>query len=188
MKVNANTLRAGHVVDKDGKLFVVLKSQIITPGKGASVVQVDMRGIKDGVKTSERFRTQETVERAQLEDRDFTFLYPEGEAMFVFMDVETYEQIHVGKDVVGEGHDFLQDGMPVTLRLFEGQAVSCELPQTVTLDVVEADRAMKGQTAASSYKPAKLSNGRRVMVPPFIEIGDKVVVKTEDASYLERAK
>jgi len=187
MKVNANTLRPGHVVDKEGKLFVVLKSQIITPGKGASVVQLEMRGIKDGVKVNERYRTQETVERAQLEDREYSFLYPDGEN-YVFMDIENYEQIHVGKEIVGEGADFLQDGMHVSIRTHEGLAVACELPQTVTMEIVEADPVVKAQTAASSYKPAKLSNGRRVMVPPHVGQGMRVVVNTATGEYMERAK
>ncbi|MBM3554026.1 MAG: elongation factor P [Alphaproteobacteria bacterium] len=187
MKVNANTLRPGHVVEYNGKLFVVLKAQIITPGKGAAVVQLEIRGLKDGVKVNERFRTQETIERAQLEDREYSYLYPDGEN-FVFMDIETYEQLHVPKDVVGEGHDFLQDGMHVTLRTHEGVPVSCELPQTVVLEVVEADPVVRAQTAASSYKPAKLSNGRRILVPPHIASGTRVVVNTETGEYQERAK
>ena len=187
VKVNANTLRSGQVIEHNGHLFTVIKAENIQPGKGTPVTQIDMRRLSDGIKTTERFRTQETVERAYIDERDFTYLFQEGDA-YTFMDVETYDQIQVAKEVVGEPAVFLQDGMKVAMRLHEGRPVSVALPQKVTLEVVEADPVVKGQTAASSYKPAIMSNGIRVMVPPFVTAGTRIVVNTEDGSYMERAK
>lgn len=187
MKVNANTLRAGHVIEHNGHLFAVIKAENIQPGKGTPVTQVDLRRLSDGIKVTERFRTQETVERAYIDERDFQYLFQEDDN-YTFMDVETYEQLQVPKEVVGDPAVFLQDGMKVSMRLHEGKAVAVALPQKVVLEVVEADPVVKGQTAASSYKPAIMSNGIRVMVPPFITAGTRIVVNTEDGTYLERAK
>ena len=187
MKVNANQLRSGHVIEHNGHLFAVIRAENIQPGKGTPVTQVDLRRLADGIKVTERFRTQETVERAYIDEKDFQFLFHEGDA-YTFMDKESYEQLQVPKDVIGDPAVFLQDGMTVSIRLHEGRPVSVALPQKVTLEVVEADPVVKGQTAASSYKPAIMSNGVRVMVPPFITAGTRIVVNTEDSSYLERAK
>jgi elongation factor P len=187
MKVQANTLRPGNVVDIDGKLHVVTKSQIITPGKGGAFVQVEMKGIRDGVKKDLRYRTGETVERAQLEDNEYQYLYGDGDA-YTFMDQKTFEQITVPKDVIGEPARWLQENMVCNIRTFEGQPLVVELPQTVTLKIVEAEPAVKGQTAASSYKSAVLENGEKIMVPVHIEAGVRVVVNTADGSYRERAK
>ena len=187
MKVIASTLRKGNVVDVDGKLYVVLTAQNIHPGKGTPVTQVDMRRISDGVKVSERYRTTEQVERAHVEEREHTFLYQDGEG-FHFMNPETYEQVAVSEEILGEQASFLQEGMAVMLSLHNGNAIAIELPARVTLEIVETEPAMKGQTASSSYKPAKLSNGARTMVPPHIQAGTRVVVQTVDGSYVERAK
>jgi elongation factor P len=187
VKVNANTLRAGQVIEHNGHLFTVIKAENIQPGKGTPVTQVDLRRLADGIKVTERFRTQETVERAYIDERDFTYLFQEGDS-YTFMDVESYDQLQVPKEVIGDPAVFLQDGMKVAIRTHEGKPVSVALPQKVTLEVVEADPVVKGQTAASSYKPAIMSNGVRVMVPPFITAGTRIVVNTEDSSYLERAK
>jgi len=187
MKVQANTLRAGNVVEIDGKLLVVIKSQIITPGKGGAFVQVEMKGLRDGVKKDERYRTGETVERAQLEDNEYQYLYGDGDT-YTFMDQKSFEQITVSKDVIGEPARWLQENMVCNIRTFEGQAMTVELPATVTLEIVEAEPAVKGQTASSSYKAAKLENGEKVMVPVHIGPGTRVVVSTEDGSYRERAK
>ena len=187
MKVNANTLRAGHVVEMNGQLYSVLKAENIQPGKGTPVTQVDMRRLSDGNKVTERFRTQEQVERAYIDERDFQYLYHEGES-YAFMDIESFEQLSVPGELIGDSAQFLQDGMNVTMRLHEGKPVSVALPQKVTLEVTETEPTVKGQTAASSYKPAVLSNGFRTMVPPFVTAGTKIVVNTEDGSYLERAK
>ena len=187
MKVIASTLRKGNVVDVDGRLYVVLTAQNIHPGKGTPVTQLDMRRISDGVKVSERYRTTEQVERAFVEDREHTFLYQDGEGHH-FMNPETYEQVAVSQDVIGEQAVYLQEGMPVMLSLHNGNAIAIELPARVTLEIVETEPVVKGQTASSSYKPAKLSNGARTMVPPHIQAGTRVVVMTEDGSYVERAK
>jgi len=187
MKVNANTLRKGHVIEHNGKLWVVLKSESIIPGKGNAVQQVEMRDVRTGIKTNERFRTQEPVERVQLIDSFMQFLYSSGDE-YTFMDQETFDQYTVKKDMIGDAAAFLQDGMICKVQTFEGSPISVELPQTVTLEVVEADPVVKGQTASASYKPAKLENGVRIMVPPFIEAGTRIVVNTAEGTYVERAK
>ena len=187
VKVIASSLRKGQVVDQDGRLYVVLTAENIHPGKGASVTQVDMRRITDGVKVSERWRTTEMVEKADVDEREYQFLYNDGEG-YHFMEPTTYEQIAVPEDVVGDQKAFLQDGMKVFMKTFEGVALSIELPQRVTLEIVETEPVVKGQTASSSFKTAILSNGVKTMVPPHIGVGTRVVVMTEDGSYVERAK
>ena len=185
MKQQANLIRAGQVIEHDGRRWTVLKQQIITPGKGGAFIQVEMRDLKSGNKTNERWRTADTVERLMTEEREFTYSYTDGTNL-VLMDPESFEQHMVPAALLGDMAPFLQDNMPVTLDLVEGDPVGIHLPPTVVLEVVEADPVVKGQTAASSYKPAKLSNGVKTSVPPFIETGEKVVVRTEDASYVER--
>ena len=187
VKVIASSLRKGNVVDMDGKLYVILSAENIHPGKGTPVTQLDMRRISDGVKVSERYRTTEQVERAYVEDREFQYLYQDGDG-FHFMNPETYDQIAVSKDIVGDQAAFLQENMKVTLSTHEGVVLAIELPQRATLQVVETEPTVKGQTASSSYKPALLSNGVRTMVPPHIAPGTRIVVMTADASYVERAK
>jgi len=187
VKVIASSLRKGNIVDMDGKLYVILSAENIHPGKGTPVTQLDMRRISDGVKVSERYRTTEQVERAYVEDRDFQYLYQDGDG-FHFMNPETYDQIQVPKDVIGDQAAYLQENMKVTMSTHEGVVVSIELPQRATLEVVETEPTVKGQTASSSYKPALLSNGVRTMVPPHIAPGTRIVVMTADGSYVERAK
>ena len=187
MKVAASSLRKGAVVDMEGKLYVVLTAENIHPGKGTPVTQLNMRRISDGVKVSERWRTTEQVERAFVDDRNFPFLYQDGEG-FHFMNPENYDQVQVSKDVVGDASAYLQENMTVKLSLHEMNPISIALPQRVTLEVVETEPVTKGQTASSSYKPAILSNGARIMVPPYIAAGTRVVVLTDDFSYHERAK
>jgi len=187
MKVNANTLRPGNVINYNNKLWVVLKNDIQTPGKGAAVAQVEMRDIRSGSKDNVRFRTQETVERVRLDQTDHQFLFVEGDD-FTFMNTENYEQIVVNREIIGEPTAFLKDGMVVEVETFEGEPLGVKLPDTVTLEIVEADPVVKGQTATTSYKPAVLENDVKIMVPPHIESGTRVVVKTEDGSYVERAK
>lgn len=186
-KVLASSLRKGNVVEIDDKLYVVLTAQNIHPGKGTPVTQMDLRRISDGTKISERYRTTEQVERATVEDRDHSFLYEDGEG-FHFMNPETYDQVVMTRDDIGDQAAFLQEGMVVSLKLHNGLAIAIELPQRVTLEVVDTEPTVKGQTASSSYKPAMLSNGVRSMVPPHISVGTRIVVMTEDASYVERAK
>jgi elongation factor P len=187
VKVIASSLRKGNVVDMDGKLYVILSAENIHPGKGTPVTQLDMRRISDGVKVSERYRTTEQVERAYVEDRDYQYLYQDGDG-FHFMNPETYDQIAVSKDIVGDQAAYLQENMKVTLSTHEGVVLAVELPQRATLEVVETEPTVKGQTASSSYKPALLSNGVRTMVPPHIAPGTRIVVMTADGSYVERAK
>lgn len=187
MKVIASQVRKGNVLEADGQLHVVLSAESFHPGKGTPTTQIDMRRISDGVKVSQRYKTTEQVERAFIDDQDFQFLYDDGDG-FTFMNGETFDQVSVPKDVVGDLAPYLQENMTVKLSLYEGLPVAIEIPQKVTLEVVETAPAMKGQTAASSFKPAILSNGVRTNVPPHISPGTRVVVMTADGSYVERAK
>jgi elongation factor P len=187
LKVIASSLRKGNIVEKDGHLYVILTAENIHPGKGTPVTQLDMRRISDGVKVSERYRTTEQVERAFVEDKDYNYLYEDSDG-FNFMNNETFEQISVSKDIIGDRAPFLQENMKCVLSVYEGNAVAVELPARIVLEIVETEPTVKGQTASSSYKPAKLSNGVRTMVPPHIAAGTRVVIMTEDASYVERAK
>lgn len=187
MKVQANTLRPGHVIEHNGRQFTVIKYQLLQPGKGGAFIQVDMRDVRTGVKTNERWRTQDTVEKLNVEEKVCTMLFAEGD-MVTLMDSETYEQFAVPKEIAGDSAVFLTEGMELTVDLVEGSPVAVHLPPTVTLQIVEADAVVRGQTASSSYKPAILENGVKIMVPPFIESGTRVVVNTADSSYVERAK
>lgn len=187
MKVIASTLRKGNVVELDGKLYVVLTAQNFHPGKGTPVTQVDMRRIADGVKVSERWRTTEQVERAHVDERAYDFLYEDGEG-FHFMEPESYEQVVAPADMIGDQKVYLTEGMRVYLQVFNGVPIAMELPQKITVEVVETEPVVKGQTASSSYKPAMCDNGVRVMVPPHIGVGTRIVINTEDNSYVERAK
>ena len=187
MKVIASSLRKGNIVEKDGHLYVILTAENIHPGKGTPVTQLDMRRISDGVKVSERYRTTEQVERAFVEDKDYNYLYEDSDG-FNFMNNETFEQVPVAEDVIGDGAVYLQENMTCVLSMYEGRCVAIQLPARVTLEIVETEPTVKGQTASSSYKPAILSNGARTMVPPHIEPGTRVVIMTEDGSYVERAK
>lgn len=187
MKVIASSLRKGNVVDLDGRLYVVLKSENFHPGKGTPTTSVDMRRISDGVKVAERWRTTEMVEKATVDEREYDFLYEDGEG-FHFMEPESYEQVTVNPDVVGDGKVFLTDGMKVYLKTFEGVAIAIEFPQRVIVEITETEPVVKGQTASSSYKPAICSNGLRVMVPPHIGPGTRIEINTEDNSYVGRSK
>lgn len=187
MKVAAITLRKGNVMEHNGKLMVVSDYEIIQPGKGASVIQVVMRDIRTGNKDNVRFRTQETVERLRLDQSKYQYLFND-DVNWTFMNIETYEQVEVSKDIMGDQAVFLQDGMEVTIESHEGEPLGVQLPDNVTLEIVEAEPVIKGQTATTSYKPAILENGTKVMVPPHIDVGTRIVVRTEDSTYLERAK
>ena len=187
MKVIASSLRKGNVVEHDGKLYVVLNAENFHPGKGTPTTSVDMRRISDGVKVAERWRTTEMVEKANVDEREYDFLYSDGEG-FHFMEPATYEQVTVSPEVVGDQKVFLTDGIKVFLKTYDGSAIAIELPQKVTVEIIETEPVMKGQTASSSYKPAICANGVRVMVPPHIGAGTKIVISTEDNSYVERAK
>ena len=187
MKVSASSLRKGNVVDMEGRLYVVLTVENIHPGKGTPVTQLDMRRISDGVKVSERWRTTETVERAFVDDRDYTFLYEDGDG-FHFMNPENYEQVAVPKEIVGDMSAYLTDGLAVKVSTHDGVPIAMSLPARATVEVVETEPVVKGQTASGSYKPAMLANGVRSMVPTYITVGTRIVVMTEDGSYVERAK
>lgn len=186
-KIIASSVRKGNVLDLDGKLAVVMNAENIHPGKGTPVTHLEMRRIADGVKIVERYRTTDQVERAFVEEIDYNYLF-EDESGYTFMHPETYDQIVVPKDVIGDQAVWLDENMTCTISLHEGNPIAIELPQRVTFEIVEADPVVKGQTASSSYKPALLSNGARIMVPPHIGSGTRVVVMTADGSYVERAK
>jgi elongation factor P len=187
LKVIASSIRKGNVIEQDGKLYVVVTAENIHPGKGTPVSQIEMRRISDGVKISERYKTTDQVEKATIEERNFTFLYEDADG-FHFMNPESYDQVQVPKDVIGTSAAYLQEGMTVKLSMHDVVPVSITLPQRVTLEVVETEPVTKGQTASSSYKPAMLSNGIRTGVPPHVAAGTRIVVLTEDGSYVERAK
>ncbi|WDR05804.1 elongation factor P [Devosia rhodophyticola] len=187
VKVIASSLRKGSIVEQDDKLYVVLTAENVHPGKGNSITNVNMRRISDGVKVVARWRTTEMVERANVDDRTYNFLYSDGEG-YHFMNPENYEQVTASVDVVGDDAIFLQDGMQVTLSLYNDIAISMELPQRITLEIADTEPVVKGQTASSSFKPAVLANGVKTTVPPHISIGTRVVILTEDRSYVERAK
>ena len=187
MKINGNAVRVGNVIEHNNRLWVAMKTQAVKPGKGGAFNQVELRDIRNGTKLNERFRADEQVERVRLEQRKAQYLYREDN-LLSFMDAETYEQSHISADLLGDQALFLQDGMEVTVESYENEPLSVVLPDTVTMEVVEADAVIKGQTASSSFKPAMLENGARIMVPQHIEAGSRVVVKPADGSYVERAK
>ena len=166
MKINGNEIRPGNVIEHKGTLWVAVKTQAVKPGKGPAYAQVELKNAIDGTKLNERFRSSETVERVRLEQKDYQFLFAEGD-MLTFMDVNTYDQIQIPTDFLEERAAFLQDGMTVTVESHEGRPIGISLPDQVTLEVVEADPVVKGQTAASSYKPAKLENGVRIQLDAF---------------------
>lgn len=187
MKINAIEIRPGNVLEYENKLMLVTKIDIIQPGKGNAVIQVEMKDVRTGNKTQNRWRTQETVERARLDESEVQYLYEEGDNL-MFMDVESFEQHAVPKDVAGDSAIYLQESMVCTMTTYEGKPLSVELPQTVIMEVTETEPVVKGQTASSSYKPGVLENGARIMIPPHINAGTRVVVRTTDGTYLERAK
>jgi elongation factor P len=186
MKINGNEIRPGNVVEHQGSLWLAVKVNAVKPGKGPAYAQVELKNLLNGSKLNERFRASESVERVRLEQNDYQFLYVQGD-MLVFMDNETYEQLEVPQEFVGERAAFLQDGMMVTVESHEGTPIGISLPDQVTLKVVDAEPVVKGQTASSSYKPAMMENGVRVMVPPFITAGEKIVVDTNETTYVRRA-
>lgn len=186
MKIDGNAIRPGNVIEHKGSLWRAMKIQHTQPGKGGAYLQVELRNLKDGSKLNERFRSSEKVERVRLEQRDYQFLFREGD-MFTFMDNETFEQITLAEEMIGEQAVFLQEGMAVRIEFHEETPLGVALPEHVALAVRETEPVVKGQTATSSYKPALMENGVRVMVPPFVEEGDRIVVATEDSSYVKRA-
>jgi elongation factor P len=187
MKINGNAIRVGNVIQHDGSLWLAVRTAHVKPGKGGAFAQVELKNLLDGRKLNERFRSSDTVERVTLEQKDYQFLYEQGDAL-VFMDQKTYDQIELDKTFVGEEQvKFLHDGMVVSLEFHEERPIGIELPESVVLEVVETEPTVKGQTASSSYKPAKASNGMRIMIPPYMGQGERIVVSTETGEYLRRA-
>ncbi len=186
MKINGNEIRPGNVIQHQNSLWVAVKIDAVKPGKGPAYAQVELKNLLDGRKLNERFRASETVERVRLEQKDHTYLYPEGDD-HVFMDAESYEQINISGDMLGDRAAFLQDGMQVIVESHEGRPIGVQFPEHVTLEVVETEPTVKGQTASASYKPATLDNGVRVMVPPFLSVGEKIIVNTATLEYVKRA-
>ncbi len=186
-KIAGNEISPGTLIQHDGGLWIAVKTQAVKPGKGGAYNQVELKNIITGTKLNERFRSDQAVEEVYLEKKDFQFLFASGD-MLTFMDMETYDQIEIAGDFVGEQARFLQDGMKVLVQTYEGRPIGIKLPQHVTLEVVAADAVMRGGTAAPSYKGAVLENGLKIQVPPFVNAGTKVIVSTEDGSYVRRAE
>ena len=187
MKIQANNMRPGMVIEHQGKQWSIIKIELLQPGKGGAFIQVEMRDILSGNKSNDRWRTQETVEKLEVRERDTQYLYKDGD-IYNFMDIETFEQFSLTDKKIGDKKLYLEEGLSVTANTIEGKPVDITLPQTMTFTVIEADAVVKGQTATSSYKPGILENGLKVMIPPFIEAGTKIVINTSDGSYVERAK
>ncbi|MDR1025929.1 MAG: elongation factor P [Lactobacillus sp.] len=187
MKQSAGSIRIGWVIEYKGKSWTIVKAQHVKPGKGGAFMQVEMKSVEEGTKTNERFRTEDTVEKLMVEEKPNQFLFEDGTGL-TFMDSETYDQFTMPNDILGDSLPFLTDGMTVEINFIDGKPISVALPKQVVCEVVETEPALKGQTVTSSYKPAILDNGVRVMVPPFINTGEKIVVETGDVTYVERAK
>ncbi|MBX9697773.1 MAG: elongation factor P [Alphaproteobacteria bacterium] len=187
MKISGNEIRPGNIIEHNNRLWLAVKIQHTQPGKGGAYLQVELKDIKSGTKLNERFRSSESVERVRLDEKDYQFLFAEGDFL-TFMDQENFEQIQVSSALLGDALPFLVESMIVSISSYEDDLVGVRLPDTVVMRVEQADPVVKGQTASASYKPAILENGVRVMVPPHIETGTRIVVDTTDATYVERAK
>ncbi|HHL43962.1 MAG TPA: elongation factor P [Hellea balneolensis] len=187
MKINGNEIRIGNIIKHQDTLWVAVRTNAVKPGKGGAFNQVELKNLIDGRKLNERFRASETVERVRLDQKPHTFLYADGD-MLVFMNSENYEQINLQAEFVGDRAAFLTDGMEVQLEFYEDKPISVSLPDQVVLEITETEPVVKGQTAANSYKPAILENGVRTSVPPFIGVGERILVMTEDGSYVKRAE
>lgn len=187
MKIDGNNIRIGNVIEHQGGLWVAVKTHHTQPGKGGAYLQVELKNLRDGRKLNERFRAAEKVDQVRLEQKKYSFLF-ENAGMYTFMDLETYEQIELSAELIGEQTAFLQDGMEVVIESHEDSPLGVKLPTNVILEVAESEPVLKGQTATSSPKPAIMENGSRVMVPPFVGVGDKIVVNIAECTYVERAK
>lgn len=187
MKISVNDVKIGNVLEYKGKLMRVVKTEHVKPGKGPAYLQVELKGVEEGTKLNERLRTADTVDRVRLDETDYQFLYDDGDALN-FMNQESFDQVALQRALIGDQAVYLAEGMTVSVQSYEGRPLGVSLPETVVCEVVQADPVVKGQTAAASYKPAILDNGVRVMVPPHVEMGTRVVVNTTDGSYVERAK
>lgn len=187
MKVDGNELRVGYVIEHKNRRWMITKTEHVKPGKGGAFMQVELKDIQTGTKSNERFRANETIERVYMEDREYQYLFTDGQD-YTFMDQETFDQIALSAEKIGDATAFLEENMTVKISLCDGDPLAVRLPETVVMEVVEAEPTVKGQTATSSFKPGKLANGLRVMLPQYIEVGTRIVVRTEDCSYVERAK
>ncbi|MGX6960226.1 MAG: elongation factor P [Rickettsia endosymbiont of Pentastiridius leporinus] len=188
MKISANSIRTGNILVYNNDLWIVSKTPDHTqPGKGGAYVQVEMKNLKTGTKRNERFSSSDHLEKAELEQKDYQFLYFEGDNL-VLMDTENYDQINIDKEILGEKLPFLTENMVVKVEFYNERPLSIELPATVTLEITQTDPVIKGATATASPKFAILENGIKVKVPQYLETGEKIVVKTEDSTYVERAK
>ncbi|WP_341760544.1 elongation factor P [Candidatus Endowatersipora endosymbiont of Watersipora subatra] len=187
MRVNGNEIKTGNVVDHKNRLWVVMKTNAVKPGKGGAFNQVELKNLIDGTKLNERFRASETVKKIRLEQTDFQYLY-EKENVFVFMDLQTYEHLELKQEFIGERSAFLQDGIQVTVEFYEKKPIGMRFPDYVTLRVIETEPVIKGQTISSSYKPAVIDNGFKIMVPPFVQVGEKIVVDINNITYIRRTE
>ena len=187
MKISGVDIRPGNIIEYEGGLWRAVKIQHTQPGKGGAYMQVELKNLIDGRKNNVRFRSAETVERVRLDTRDFQFLFADGDQL-TFMDKESYDQVALDKDILGDAAEFLQDGMDVVMELYEERPISVQLPDTVEAEIVEADAVVKGQTASSSFKPAVLDNGVRVMVPPHVSSGTRIIVDVYSREYVKRAE
>ncbi|MEE9379776.1 MAG: elongation factor P [Hyphomonadaceae bacterium] len=185
-KINGNEIKPGNVIEHQGSVWRAVKTNSVKPGKGGAFNQVELRNLMNGSKLNERFRSSQTVEKVRLEQKDFQFLFADDDA-YTFMDQETFDQIPLQKDFVGDQGEYLQDGMVVKIEFYEETPIGVALPEQVTLEVTETEPVVKGQTAANSFKPATCDNGVRVLVPPFVDVGTRIIVQTSDSSYLRRA-
>ena len=187
MKIIGSAVRTGNIIEYDNRIWTVIKHNIVQPGKGGAFNQVELRDVRTGTKTNVKFRSDETVEQLRVDEKEMQYLFADGD-QYTFMDEESFEQLTVNRALIGDAAEFLKEGMKVTIDMIEGSPVAAHLPQSTVCEVVEADAVVKGQTASSSYKPAKLDNGVKIMVPPFVSAGERVVVNIEERSYVERAK
>ena len=187
MKISGVDIRPGNILEYEGGIWKVAKIQHTQPGKGGAYMQVEMKNLQDGRKTNVRFRSADTLERVRLDTKDFQYLYQDGD-MLVFMDKENYEQVSLAEDLIGDPAAFLQDGMDVVMELYNERPISVQLPDQIEATIVEADAVVKGQTASSSYKPAVLDNGVKVLVPPHITAGTRIVVDVYNREYVRRAE
>jgi len=187
MKINGNEIRPGNIIQHQDNLWIAVKINAVKPGKGPAYNQVELKNLATGNKLNQRFRASETVERVRLEQKDHTYLYEEGD-MLVFMDTENYEQVYIPKDMLGERVAFLQDGMKVVVESHEDKAIGVQMPEHVTLEITDTEPTVKGQTASSSYKPSTVDNGLRIMVPPHMSVGQKIIVNTTTMEYVKRGE
>ena len=185
-KINGNEIRPGNVLEHNDGLWIAVKVNHVKPGKGGAFAQIEMKNLRNGSKLNERFRSDDKVEKIRLEQKEQQFLY-ENDQMLVFMDMETYDQIELQAELLGDRRPFLQDGMMVTIEYFGEEALNVSVPQKVICIVKDTEPAIKGQTAANSYKPAILDNGLRIMIPPFVGPEEAIIVNTETFEYSERA-